>query len=289
MKLIYIDPPFATKSDFGGKEGETSYRDKIEKAEFLEVLRERLIFMRELLDKDGSLYLHCDWRVSSHIRVLLDEIFGKDNHQNEIIWHFIKGASGNSRFGRKHQTIFWYTKTLNFIFNRNAIGVEYNPETIARATRGEARYNVTPEELLDRGKNPGDVWSDLHPVQGNSTENTNYPTQKPESLLERIIKASSNSGDIVMDCFAGSGTTGAVAEKLGRRWIMCDFGKHAIYTMQKRLLEIAESKKLGDDVKNNEKYGKNPNPFCVVSVGAYDFQRIMNLRENKEAYVKFVG
>lgn len=288
VKLIYIDPPFATKSDFGGKEGETSYRDKIEKAEFLEVLRERLIFMRELLDKDGSLYLHCDWRVSSHIRVLLDEIFGKDNHQNEIIWHFIKGASGNSRFGRKHQTIFWYTKTLNFIFNRNAIGVEYNPETIARATRGEARYNVTPEELLDRGKNPGDVWSDLHPVQGNSTENTNYPTQKPESLLERIIKASSNSGDIVMDCFAGSGTTGAVAEKLGRRWIMCDFGKHAIYTMQKRLLEIAESKKLGDDVKNNEKYGKNPNPFCVVSVGAYDFQRIMNLRENKEAYVKFV-
>ena len=109
--------------------------------------------MRELLADNGSIYLHCDWRVSAYIRLILDEIFGKSNFMNEIIWHFIKGASGNDRFGRKHQVIFWYAKSSsNAIFNRNEIGVEYNPETIARAERGEARYNVTAEDLLERGK-----------------------------------------------------------------------------------------------------------------------------------------
>jgi adenine-specific DNA methylase len=116
----------------------------------------------------------------------------------------------------------------------------------------------------------------------------NYPTQKPEALLERIILASSNPGDLVMDVFAGSGTTAAVAEKLGRRWIVCDFGKHAIYTMQKRMLRIGESKALGNEIKNNKKYGNLPKPFCVVSSGAYDFSRIMKLRENKDAYIDFV-
>ncbi len=115
-----------------------------------------------------------------------------------------------------------------------------------------------------------------------------YATQKPEALLERIILASSNPGDLVMDIFAGSGTTAAVAEKLGRRWIVCDFGKHAIYAMQKRILGIGESKALGKDVKKNQKYGKLPKPFCVISTGAYDFSRIMKLRENKDAYVDFV-
>jgi hypothetical protein len=119
-------------------------------------------------------------------------------------------------------------------------------------------------------------------------ERVDYPTQKPEALLERIIRASSNPIDLVVDVFAGSGTTAAVAEKLGRRWIVCDFGKHAIYTMQKRILRIGESKDLGKDVPTNKKYNKGPRPFCVVSCGAYDFSRIMNLRENKDAYINFV-
>ena len=120
------------------------------------------------------------------------------------------------------------------------------------------------------------------------SERVGYPTQKPETLLERIILASSNPGDLVMDVFAGSGTTAAVAEKLGRRWIVCDFGKHAVYTMQKRMCLIAESQKLGVEGKKKEKYGQPPKPFCVVSVGAFDFGKIMNLRENREAYISFV-
>ena len=116
-----------------------------------------------------------------------------------------------------------------------------------------------------------------------------YPTQKHEDLLERLILSFSKEKDIIVDVFAGSGTTAVVAEKLGRRWIVCDFGKHAIYTMQKRMLRIAESKALGNDnKKKNDKYGKPPKPFCVVSCGAYDFSRIMNLRENKEVYTDFV-
>ena len=133
-----------------------------------------------------------------------------------------------------------------------------------------------------------DIWTDIKDIGPQSAERLDYPTQKPEALLERIILASSNPGDLIMDVFAGSGTTAAVAEKLGRRWIVCDFGKHAIYTMQKRLLNIGESKALGKDVKKNRKYGKPPKPFCVVSTGAYDFSRIMKLRENRDAYVDFV-
>ncbi len=135
-----------------------------------------------------------------------------------------------------------------------------------------------------------DVW-DMDKLNNSATESFDFPTQKPEALLERIILASSNPGDLVMDVFAGSGTTASVAEKLERRWIVCDFGKHAIYTMQKRILRIGESKRLGPTKagkKKDQKYGKPPKPFCVVSSGAYDFSRIMKLRENKDLYIDFV-
>ena len=254
ITLIYIDPPFDSKADYKKrielKEEkiendrtafeEKQYTDIWTNDEYLQYMYERLILMRELLADNGSIYVHCDWRVSAYIRLILDEVFDKSNFMNEIIWHFIKGASGNDKFGRKHQVIFWYSKSLNnAIFNRDEIGVEYNPETIARAQRGEARYNVTAEDLLEKGKNPGDVWSDLHPIQGNSIENTRYPTQKPVTLLERIIKASSNPDDLVFDCFMGSGTTQAVAMKLGRRFIGADINLGAVETTTKRLLKIA--------------------------------------------------
>ncbi|MBW2739080.1 MAG: site-specific DNA-methyltransferase [Deltaproteobacteria bacterium] len=128
------------------------------------------------------------------------------------------------------------------------------------------------------------MWAGI-PAYSNTTK---YPTEKSEQLLAQIIDFVTSPGDLVMDVFAGSGTTAAVAEKLGRRWIVCDFGKHAIYTMQKRMLKIGESKALGKDVKKNQKHGKPPKPFCVVSTGAYDFSRIMKLRENKDAYIDFV-
>ena len=132
------------------------------------------------------------------------------------------------------------------------------------------------------------MWDDIYPINPMSKERVNYPTQKPEALLERIIQASSDENDLVADIFAGSGTTAAVAEKFDRRWIMCDFGKHARYMMQKRILNIAESKKLRPNTKKNEKYGKSSKPFCIVSAGAYDFSRIMNLRKNKDIYICFV-
>ena len=153
----------------------------------------------------------------------------------------------------------------------------------------EKTGRIQRKRYLD--ENEGEVvqnlWDDISIAGPQSDERLDYPTQKPEALLERIIRASSNPGDLVMDIFGGSGTTAAVAEKLDRRWITCDFGKHAIYTMQKRLLNIADSKVLGQE-KSSKKYSLPPKPLAVVSVGAYDFSRVMELRKNKEAYITFV-
>jgi len=294
LKLVYIDPPFDVGADFSmdieiGEGGdaesftkkpsvieEIAYRDTWGKGadSFIAMVYERIKLIHDLLAEDGSIYLHCDYRVSGYLRTVLDEVFGKDNFQNEIIWHFIKGASGNDRFGRKHQTIFWYSKSKKWVFNRNEIGVAYNPETLARAQRGEARYNLTAEELEERGKNPGDVWSDLHPVQGNGLENTGYATQKPESFLERIIKASSKEGDLVADFFCGSGTTLAVAEKLGRKWIGTDLGKFGIHTSRKRMIGVQRELK---------KAGKDFRAFEILNVGKYERESFLNTNNDLRA------
>ncbi len=345
VRLIYIDPPFATKADFQSKDGATSYSDKVESAEFLENLRERLIFMREILADDGSIYVHLDWKKGHYVKILMDEIFGEQNFRNEIARQTIFSHSDASQFGRNHDLILFYTEHQDsYVWNVqyqkyneayiNSAFKSIEPETsrhyqlvsLNAAGQGPAKFfcgklrqpppgrhwagalGKSIEELEKEGrivisKNdvprvkyyldemPGKVcqsiWTDVFDPQSQSDEKLDYPTQKPEALLNRIIKASSNPGDLVMDIFSGSGTTAAVAEKLGRRWIMCDFGKHAIYTMQKRLLNIAESKALGNENKG-KKYGIRPKPFCVVSVGAYDFTRVMNLRKNKDAYISFV-
>jgi DNA modification methylase len=294
LKLVYIDPPFDVGADFSmnieiGEGGETenftkkpsvieeiAYRDTWGKGadSFIAMIYERLKLIHGLLAEDGSIYLHCDYRVSGYLRLVLDEVFGKDNFQNEIIWHFIKGASGNDRFGRKHQTIFWYSKSNKWNFNRNEIGVAYNPETLARAQRGEARYSLTAEELEERGKNPGDVWSDLHPVQGNGLENTGYATQKPEAFIERIIKASSKEGDLIADFFCGSGTTLAVAEKLGRKWIGTDLGKFGIHTSRKRMIGVQRELK---------KAGKDFRAFEILNVGKYERERFLTSNDDLRA------
>lgn len=272
VDLIYIDPPFDSKADYRTKITlpgneitqkpttfeQFGYSDLWQKGtvSYLEYMYPRLLLMRELLSDKGSIYVHIDWHVGHYIKILLDDIFGKEFFQNEIIWHYIKGASGNDRFGRKHNTLLYYSKSEYTIFNRESIGIPYNPETLARAQRGEARYNVSAEELVKRGKNPGDVWIDIPPIQGNSIENTSYATQKPEKLLERIIKASSNEGDLVCDFFGGSGTTAAVAERLGRRWITTDIGKPSNLVMRKRFIDM------------------NARPFLYQAIGDY----------NKEAF-----
>ncbi len=311
VKLIYIDPPFATKSDFKGKEGEFSYNDKIARSEFLEGLRERLIFLRDILSDDGGIFIHLDYRTVHYVKVTCDELFGKDNLVNEIVYGYrIQGISASS-YARKHQTILWYSKKPYYptleteriwyekqfrdtaFIKASGLSDDEKVNIIKSISKGETLNDKYKDKLFNKYYSDvrvRDVWDcdSTKPFISGSKEYIGYPTQKSEGLLYRIINNHTDKDDIVMDCFGGSGTTVAVAEKLGRRWIACDFGKHSIYTMQKRMLEIADSKKLGKDVKNGEKYGQPAKPFCVASVGAYDFQRIMNLRENKSAYIDFV-
>jgi DNA modification methylase len=298
VKLIYIDPPFGTKSDFTGNNGEYSYSDKIENAEFIEILRERLIYLKEILANNGCIYVHLDWKTSHYIKIIMDEIFGKENFKNEIIWYYPDNFQGNiNRFAINHNNILFYTKENNYFFKRIKQKLK---ETIKRPTRiwdketgklkiqrdhnGKPMYKEYDEKYID------DIWviPQRTVVVPSNEEFLGYPTQKPEKILERVIEASSQENDLILDCFAGSGTTGAVAEKLGRRWIMCDFGKHSIYTMQKRIWQIGESKKLGPDAKKNEKFVLPPKPFAIVSAGAYDFSKIIDLRKNKETYINFV-
>jgi len=358
VKVICIDPPFATKSDFGGKDGERSYADKVDTAEFIEALRERLIYQRELLDDDGSIYVHLDNKMSHYAKVMMDEVFGKDNFRNEIIWRRMtpSGFKGKYDIGISHDVIMRYSKSKDAIYNPIKVaytedyikerfskidekGRRFKDEKIGTATteatierlKKEDRIYITAtgtlriKHFLDdaEGYALDDVWTDISAVNSQAQERVEYPTQKPEALLERIILASSNPGDLIMDIFGGSGTTAAVAEKLGRRWITCDFGKHAIYTMQKRILNIATSNKLGTKENDTEtrciecnsvieesanykkcsncqslvekenkpvkaKYNKAPTPFCVVSAGAYDFSHVMDLRKHKETYIDFV-
>lgn len=275
VRLVYIDPPFATRQEFRGSQDQKAYQDKIVNAIFLEFLRKRLVFLREILSDDGSIYLHCDWRMNTHMRLIAEEVFGREKFQNELIWIYSRMASRDQKnFNNTHQTIYWWRKGLDFIFNVDAVRTEYAETSKNRAgyrKKGVGSGVFKEEKLCElnpMGKFPDD-WIDI-PFERNQI----YPTQKPEALLDRIIKASSNPGDLVLDCFAGSGTTLAVAEKLGRRWVGVDCGKLAIYTMQKRLLNIAESKDLENPKK---KYGKLCKPFTLYNAGLYDYKTIKEL------------
>lgn len=283
IKLIYIDPPFATKQDFM-KNGEKVYQDKVIGSEFLEFLRERLILAKEILADDGSIYVHLDQKKGHYIKVLLDEIFREDNFVREIIWNRMNpsgGKAGANNWIYTHDTLYFYSKnTNNKIFNK-----EYEPYSeryieqrfVHEDEKGRYRLqgNDNRKQYLSesKGKAITSVW-DIADINVMALEKSNYPTQKPEALLERIIRASSNKDDIVMDFFAGSGTTPAVAEKLGRKWIGCDCGKLSIYTIQKRILTIANSKSLEN---KDEKYGKVPKPFTLCNAGLYDYQKMKEL------------
>ncbi|WP_395049984.1 site-specific DNA-methyltransferase [Flavobacterium sp.] len=283
VKLIYIDPPFGTSSDFEGDSGQKAYSDKSKDSDFIEFIRRRLIFAKEILSDDGSIYVHLDWKKAHYIKTILDEIFGENNFRNEIIWTYTgPSAPGQKQFSRKHDVIFWYTKsTTKWIFNKDDIRMPYHDTTAGKFESESTGFGGTIADL-SLGKIPEDWWY-LPIVSRIRTEILGYPTQKPEILLERIIKASTNENDIVLDFFGGSGTTCAVAEKLNRKWITCDIGKFSFYTIQKRLLNIQNSKNF--DAKKKA-YNKQAKTFVTVNTGIYDLAKMQELNQDK--YIEFV-
>ena len=281
VQMIYIDPPFATEYDFSGKEGEKSYTDKRAGAEFIEFLRRRLIVAREILAPDGVIYVHLDWKKVHYIKLVMDEVFGENHFKNEIIWKYFGPTSTSKNYPRKHEVILFYTNSDDYYFDSNATLIAYDEKAVRRYDRrdenGEAYKIYYDEDGRERraymkdGK-PTEVFQ-IPFVQGTARERLGYPTQKPEALIERFIRASTRPGDLVMDFFAGSGTTLAAAEKLGRRWIGCDIGKFSYYLIQKRLLQIGESKSL----QSKKKYGRSCRPFMTCVLGAYELRKALEL------------
>lgn len=256
IDLIYVDPPFLSGKSYrvrtGRKEDsrhpenwktaegfQDEWRDR---ADYLNMLYSRLRLMHSLLAETGSLYLHLDWHAAAYARVLLDEIFGPDRLLNEIIWTYHGPSPIRSAFKRKHDTLYVYTKSKEYTFNADAVRVPYDAATVKTFSSPKAGFGKRPD--LARGKVPEDWW--YFPVVARMhRERTGYPTQKPEALLERIIRASSNSGDLVADFFCGSGTCVTVARRLGRRWLGCDISPLAINTTRRRLLLEPEAGGFG--------------------------------------------
>lgn len=234
LKLVYIDPPFDVGSDFSMEieVGEVSvkknpsvveevaYRDTWGKGtdSYASMIHSRLRLIHSLLADDGTLFLHCDYRTSGITRLILDEVFGQERILNEIVWLYGLGGSSNRYFPRKHDTIFWYSKSENYYFN---------PPMVP----------ATSQRMKGMDKKAPDYW-DIPNINNMAIERTDYPTQKPEALLQRVIECASQPGDLVADFFSGSGTTLAMAEKLGRKWIGTDLGRFAIHTSRKRLISI---------------------------------------------------
>jgi site-specific DNA-methyltransferase (adenine-specific) len=254
VDLIYLDPPFFSNRNYEviwGDAGEVrSFQDRWAGGidHYIEWLKERVEEMYRVLKPNGSLFLHCDWHARHYIRAeILDKLFGLNNFVNEIIWHYNTGGKGKSAFLRKHDTIFWYAKSKEYRFNRDTIalprevgtahlrhgvdddGREYYEDFSPRKSGKQYRW------YLDEGLTPMDVWTDIQAINPSANERIGYPTQKPEALLERIIKCASNEHDIVLDPFVGGGTTIAVAERLNRHWIGIDQSVQAIKVSDLRL------------------------------------------------------
>jgi DNA modification methylase len=247
VNLIYADPPFFTNRKFSARigRGEDSrkpeawqlaegYHDNWNDLDaYLQFLYERLALMVRLLAPNGSLYLHLDWHADSYARLLLDELLGADSLLNEIIWTYHGPSPIRTAFNRKHDTILACVKGAGYTFNADAVREPYNPSTVKTfASSSKAGFGKVPN--LARGKVPEDWW--YFPVVARlHNERTGYPTQKPEALLERIILASSNPGDLVADFFCGSGTTPLMAARTGRRFLVADETFRAVHTTRKRL------------------------------------------------------
>ena len=325
LKLIYIDPPFDVGADFsmyidiGGDTltkkpnilEEIAYRDTWGRGadSFIAMIYERLVLMRDLLAEDGSIYVHCDWRVNSFIRLALDEVFGKGQFRNEVVWQrdaVGKGAKKTSKqWSRELDTIYWHMKSDDCSFDQQ---FRKNDE-LTHTQLKEFRYKEADGRLfkivtlgdysqksIDEMKKRnlihttstgkeykkyyldefqlaiGSLWNDIPNIShGKNPEVVNYPTQKPEALLSRVIKASSNEGDLVADFFCGSGTTAAVAEKLGRKWIATDLGKFAIHTTRKRMIGVQRQLKAD---------GNDYRAFEILNLGKYERQHYIGVNPN---------
>ena len=336
VDLIYIDPPFDSKADYRTditlpgidiQQKPTvieqfAYADTWEQGtvSYLKMICPRLLIMKELLSDSGSVYVHIDWHVGAYVKLLLDDIFGKENFRNEIIWRRSYSHNDGNRFGAIHDTIFYYSKTergkyspvyvprteeetaeeypniceitgkrfksvslnaqgqgearffgekgllypprgTHWRWSQERINEGLSKGIIYFSSKGTPRYKQYEDEI--EGKQVQDLWFDFMAISSRSNEGVGYATQKPERLLERIIKASSNEGDLVCDFFGGSGTTAAVAERLGRRWITCDIGKPASLVMRKRFID--------QEVK----------PFLYQSIGDYQKEAFRNNKRYK--------
>lgn len=295
LKLIYIDPPFAVGADFGfdiqiGDETaekkqsiieEIAYRDTWGKgiSSYLSMMYERLKLMHNLLATDGSIYVHCDWRMTSYLRLILNDIFGESNFINEIVWCYSIGGKGNTRFGRKHDNILFYSKSDKYIFNGSDKDViterKANSHMRAKTDEDGREYQEKTDRksgkvyryYIDEGKIPEDYWIDIEQLNREDSERLDYPTQKPEKLLRRIIAASSNEGDLIADFFCGSGATVAAAEKLGRKWITTDLGRFSVHTARKRLIGVQ---------RELQESGKDFRAFELLNLGKYERQFFMD-------------
>jgi DNA modification methylase len=323
LKLIYIDPPFDVGYDFSmdieiGDDSFTKKPNILERIaysdtwgkhsdSFIAMIYERLILMRDLLADEGSIYLHCDWRLNSFIRLAMDEIFGSNNFQNEIIWCYREAINSRKRWNRKHDTLLFYSKLADgYVFNADEVLLPHSEATTEKYRHTDEdgqRYRLMGRGIvgspIQSARDVAPEWEHTHPelvyrhyqragtyavdywnidiINQAAKERIDYPTQKPEALLERIIKASSNEGDLIADFFCGSGTTAAVAERLGRKWIVADLGKFAIHTTRKRMIGV--QRKLKEQ-------GKDYRAFETLNLGKYERQHYVginpNLREEEQ-------
>ncbi len=308
INLIYIDPPFFTGADFSirarvsGEEIEKepsvieqrAYIDTWSQgiASYLKYMYERLVLMRELLTDDGSIYVHLDWHVAHYVKILMDEIFGAENFRNEIVWAYRTGGapSKEAEFPKKHDVILFYSKSENPKFHKLKERIYYEKPFFTPKKDSEGRYyadvllrEILQDEIILLKDNKKLLTVNVKPVINVSSERLDFDTQKPEGLLQILIEATTDPGDIVADFFCGSGTTGAVAEKLERRWIMTDLSKFAIQVSRKRLLDIRHSKDLLDEKK--KEYGKPTRPFEILNIGNYS---VGEWKERGEGFVKFI-
>ena len=320
VKLIYIDPPFGTGDEYDGNKGQKGYSAKTKGAEFVEFLRRRLFLAKEILADDGNILVRQGYHFGHYIKLVIDEVFGKDNFKNEILVNRIKKSDKRAKkFNTSTDTIFWFSKSENYYFSPYYKKLEkkkgirwhamdsqgqgspliilgklrtppkgrhwtYGQEKIKELEKkGKIRLSSTgkPQYMIDATDSIL-VDTNWTDIPGYSTF-SGYPTENSEQLLERIIKSFTEENDIVLDFFSGSGTTVAVAEKLNRKWISCDIGKLSFYTIQKRILNISTSKSLTNPEKKYEKKAKS---FVTVNTGQYDLEKVFNLKSTE--YSNFV-
>lgn len=243
VDLIYVDPPFFSNRNYEiiwGDEAEIrSFEDRWEGGIYVYIdwMKQRVMELSRLLKPTGSFYLHCDWHAGHYLKVMCDEVFGQRNFQNEIVWCYKTGGATKRRFGRKHDTIFFYTKTSEFTFNSQ------KEKSYMMHEYGFKKSNFQKDDKGQYSQVIAKDWWEISALGSATKERLGYPTQKPEALLERIIRASSSEGDLVLDAFCGCGTSLVVAEKLGRRWIGIDISPSAISLIKKRLSYIGISEK----------------------------------------------